>query len=413
MRTIVIGTSNSVKVTGYTAALKLDPRITAFTNISIGASTSVHSIRSTADIDFSQFDYCLLDFSVNEEIAIKAKSIELSSITEIVDSLIIRCVAEKCLPVVVIFPRLLETSKSLMREFYINLASKWNLPYFDFYPVIDAIVERTDISRLTLFRDSAHVNDWMALLFGKIIADGLARLNHAEEKFMLSAPLRGRRFASIPLTNHCINNNVTVVQRVSSQSSGNFIRIEAPGNFEFCDIPGESVLGFSVNLRETACFIKLTGETDAAIDLRNPYFDNPAFRLIVSSVLLKMPLKIKKGKIQLETVDDAGSTRLENISSGSTEQSRASSFRATGNLEVSDLLVVLSDEVVTHLCVSDGVHADFAMLDTLPIIDLVCSLYRSLRSKETDDSAEAKFHEEMRTKRLMRAGKAPAETTAE
>lgn len=413
MRVVVIGTSNSVKVTGYTAAVKLDPRIATFTNISIGASTSVHSIRSAAAIDFSQYDYCLMDFSVNEEIAIKAKAIEISLITDIVESLIIRCIAEKCLPVVLVFPRFLETSKARMREFYIDLAAKWKLPYFDFYPVIDVIAERTDIARLALFRDSAHVHDWMALLFGRIISDGLAHLDNVTEKFLPSAPLRGRRFASIPLADRCVDGDLAVVQRVSSQSSGDFIKIEAPRMTEFCDIPGESVLGFSANLRETACFIKLIGRTEAAIDLRNPYFDNPSFRLIVSSVLLKEPLVVDGGRIRLETLDDAGSVALENVSSGSTEQSRASDFRATGNLEVSDLLVVLVDEVVSHLRVADVAHVDFAMLDTLPTIDLVCALYRSLRSKATDDVAEADFREEMRVKRLRRAGKVSLDTAVE
>jgi len=385
-RVLVVGTSNAVRKGGFADFLS---RIVDMTNASIGASTSVHSIHSTRDIDFSDYDYCILDFCANEEVRLRAGVATWDSISPIVESLICRATAAKCLPVILILPRLIHDQPKT-RDLYVELAERHGLPYFDGYELL-AKLEARGVIKQAMFADSAHNQDWVAAIIAEILAAGLQTL----EPHWREAPWRAGRFATVALPAQ--GGDFEIVQRATSRFSGEFIRLNGPQTIAIPNLSGEAIIGLRLNLAQTNCFLRIN---DAVVDLRTEFWNVPKKPVVIAALLLSPAIGWKDGEdgvMTLETMTAPDPSRPVLIAS---EGGHPHSGPVTGEVEIAEIFVRLAEDV-------ESLYKADALVPLLHegvenLIRLGVSVYRAVRPEEADAEEARKYAETMRERRALR-----------
>lgn len=357
MRIAVVGTSNSLREDGYVPRLAADARVAALSNYSIGASTSIISIARTEDVDFSTFDFCLIDFSVNEEVVRKNGGLDLALTREVVESLAVRCLAARCLPVIALLPRMIETESSRMRTFYRDMAREMSLPIMDGYDLVDRLLACSDVTKPGMFLDKAHIRPWVADVFARTLADGLAKLPPPEDRFV-DGPLEARRFCAVDVSRHippC--SSAERVNRSNVLVTLDLLRSVAPIDLMF-EVHGADLVGIYLNLKDTnafACFS--SGDDRVLIDLRNKYFDDDTFEFIVSALPLKRRLPILNGRLEMRSFDSDGVAAF-----GSADDIRGELGRitrpATGQIEIAKLLMAEREALISPVAAAPSNHMD-------------------------------------------------------
>ena len=400
MRIAVIGTSNSLRKEGYFPYLAADPRVTQAVNLSIGASTSLHTVGSTANFDFSQFDFALLEFAVNEEAILAGGGLDLDVVRGVVSSLIVRCLSCRCLPIVVIFPRLLRRGQlSAMRAFYRDLALSYSVPFLDIYDVVEYVRSNSDITDFAIFKDSAHIEQWICCAISQIMVSGIASLGVGFED-CADEPVVAPRYTSLPLADLLPELAEKTVERSTSRSSARFICAVSQDILESSSVTAKAIVGVSVNLRETDCFLRVSAAESSLIDLRNVYYKSPDFRLVVSSFPLPRRIEIEDGLVFLQPLDSAAADGSA-VSSAKIELGRIRR-PAIGSLEISALLVELSEMVSSPVRPTRSLAASILSTEHYETLRLMCRIYRSLRSVDQDAIAEKQFKDRATEKRARR-----------
>lgn len=338
MRVAVVGTSNSVRKDGYVPQLAGDPRVSRLSNYSLGASTSLISIPRMENVDFSRFDFCLIDFSVNEEVLRKNGGLDLDLCRDVVESLVVRCLAARCLPVFALLPRMIATESAQMRTFYRDLARTMNVPVIDGYDLVDGLLACSDVTRPGMFIDKSHIRPWVAGVFAQTLADGLAGLFAKEDRFV-DEPVTAPRFRAVDVSEQIEPS--WLVERVN-RSNGlvtlDFLRSEVPTKLRF-DVQGADLVGMYVNLKATDVFVSFASGADhVLIDLRNKFFDDEEFEFIVSALPLRRRLPIVDGSVEMRSFDSEGVSAFGLAHDIKGELGRVTR-PASGRIEIAKLLV--------------------------------------------------------------------------
>lgn len=176
MRVLLSGASNAIIARGMNFPLSRDPRISRFTNQSYGASGTVALADHLRQIDFSQYDFCVLDYCVNEEVFI---SIDESTADSAMNSLFAAIDAASlagCQPLVVILPTSTRLNyprpfeKGIMDE----LATR-SVPVFNFYTFAQQFAAHTGLTFHDLFLDPMHVHRELGAAIGTALIDYMAQ----------------------------------------------------------------------------------------------------------------------------------------------------------------------------------------------------------------------------------------------
>ncbi len=165
------GTSNSILRPGLVSGMEAGAPHAYIENHSIGASGTVALGYHLKTIDFTKFDFCVLDYCVNEEVFLFTKQTSIEQTASNVLDLLARATEAGCRCVFVIFPH----EKRLTRE---RPFDDWlkrhvmatGVPIFDIYPLLEAIGRQLDIRPNGLFLDMMHVHREIAVLVGRHVA---------------------------------------------------------------------------------------------------------------------------------------------------------------------------------------------------------------------------------------------------
>lgn len=294
----LVGTSNSLMRNGFSTGLSQNLNVLKFENLSLGSSTGLHFFKSAEKIDWSQFDYCLLEFSVNEDHMLKQKAISAEVIEGYVVSISKRCLDAGCLPVVVIFPSRRSTvAGSPSRECYLNIAKKLNLPFFDGYLALEEICAEFQWERDGFFKDTSHVHGWVAKLFADRLVNGLLSIHPIRKgrvaehwvsenyEYLGMDAIAGEEFS------RQVRRNSLLTDTFVEYSEGMSLKLGNPGSdFEVC--------GISINMSFTSGIMRVSGANSVSVDLRNQYFESD--KALVSAVLpIFPPVRSGDGRLQI------------------------------------------------------------------------------------------------------------------
>lgn len=400
MKIVVVGTSNSLRKEGYFPYLAADPRVKQAVNQSIGASTSLHTIESTAGVDFSQFDFALLEFAVNEEAILAGGGLDLDVVKGVVSNLIVRCLSGRCIPVIVIFPRLLRGGQnSVMRSFYRSLATSYSIPFLDVYEIVEYVRSASDIADFSIFKDSAHVEQWLCCAISQIIVSGLQKLEDTPHRFV-EGNIEAPAYGSLPLVEIVPELMERSVERATSRSRDHFVAARSPDAFRLHNVGASALVGVGINLSETDCILEISAKDATLIDLRNVYFKNPAFRLVKSAFPLPRRIEIGEECVVLRTLDSLAAEG--SIVSSATMELGRIRRPAVGVLEISALIVEFAETVTSPVCPHKSLAGSILDVEHQYILQMTCALYRALRSVDQDAIAEKQFKERALQKRAKR-----------
>ncbi|MDE4193112.1 hypothetical protein [Phaeobacter gallaeciensis] len=172
MRVLLTGTSNSIIPAGIKRALEIDPRVTAFTNASYGASGSVAIGDHLRNVDFSQYEVCVIDYCVNEEVLLSSNASTLERAVSNIFALVDRASRAGCLPVLAIYPtqHMLYIERPFENALVESLVTR-GVPVFNIYDYVIGLNERQGFSVEELFLDPHHVLRKLSFFVGRQILD--------------------------------------------------------------------------------------------------------------------------------------------------------------------------------------------------------------------------------------------------
>ena len=302
---LLVGTSNCMLKKGISVGLAAHPGVRHVENRSLGASSSIHLVKSTEDIDFRRFDFCLLDFSVNEDILLRSRAAHPELIETNLRHIVARCLEAGCMPVILIFPRKPPVEKNAGRTFYLEFARRFHLPVFDGYSLLTALKKKHRLEHEGLFENANHVVIEISELFARALAPELRRLSRVSSRF-IPADWTWNALAQLRIAETQTPGFEAVV-RSNSRFTESFFTItpENPLSVELADSGIREITGVAVNIGHTQGFLIIEGETQAVLDLRNEYCGQRRHKLSISILPLPYAIKPRQGRITLRcTLDE-------------------------------------------------------------------------------------------------------------
>jgi len=179
----LLGTSNGVIKGGYADYFRHSAALSRFDNYSLGASTSGFVFYRADRVDFSRYQFCILDLCVNDGRWMDTGHVVPESWTQAVMDLCRRVLATGCLPVLLILPspNLLARPPEVQARAR-DVARRLNLPFFDGYDLLrQAMAARPGTGPDGFFRDPVHVHEWFGQQISRLIIESLPRL-HAQRR---------------------------------------------------------------------------------------------------------------------------------------------------------------------------------------------------------------------------------------
>lgn len=175
MRVLLSGTSNAIIARGMNFPLSRDPRITRFTNQSYGASGTVALADHLRQIDFSQYDFCVLDYCVNEEVFISKKESTTENAMNNLLAAVDAASVAGCQPLIVILPT--STWGNYPRPFEAGIMEELaarSVPVFNFYTFTKEFVAHTGLTFHDMFLDPMHIHRELGAAIGTALVDYMA-----------------------------------------------------------------------------------------------------------------------------------------------------------------------------------------------------------------------------------------------
>lgn len=394
-KALIVGTSNSVRGSGYVKHLG-DQLGGAGTirNASLGASASTHVIRSLQGIDFADYDYCVIDLSVNEDVLLRAGAMEAETSRLVVDAVVGAALAVGCLPIMLILPRRLQCDQAPEGlPLHLEHARRWSLPVFNGYGLLDHLRSRHEVTDDDLFRNSAHIDNWVAAIVGYALADYMLEgcdSRWGEGETVRDIPVLGEAPVHGP--------HRPGVERSTSKFSGAFVQVRAGEVLKVQAGEVTGVLGLAVNLAETHGIVRLVGDGEVLMDLRNRYFHNPDHPLVISSMPLSRLLKPDaEGMISISVLSAEALEAGARLNSA-VEELGESEHTGPAQLEIEAIQGVTQTRSATLRTPHEELQADIFAGRRVQLADVAAAVYRNISNP---DDARAKV-EAKRQKKLVR-----------
>ena len=304
MRVAIVGTSNAVMRRGYAYAISTSPLVSHWKNMSVGMSGSMLYALTTCDVDFADFDVCIMDFCVNEEIFVKF-GLSQDIIAEAVMALARRAWLAGCLPVILLLPRqscLIAVSG--VHGLYWSIAKSLNLPVFDAARAVERLVVSGRISRGALFKDDGHLHEWVALALGHSLICEL--YSHCAQITEASAvePWSAHEFSILPASGQGLSS----ITRRNSLIEAAFAIVGQDDVLHF-EVPTDDLAtAVCANLAKTSGCLVVEGAKTEYFDFRNDAFSEVDENYMLAILPLLKPVQAEHGGIvvRIKAVSDAG-----------------------------------------------------------------------------------------------------------
>ena len=169
----IIGTSNSILRNGWTASFLR--HFTNSTNFSLGASPSLyaHYILEKHNI-LEEYDYVILDFSLNDDFFILNDRISISFITQSFSSLLAKISSQKkCIPIYLGFinKQTYLTNNFSTYTLYKHLLKIYGIPYLAIEDLIKKL--HLPIQHPDFFLDDWHIARSVSYIIGEYLLEGV------------------------------------------------------------------------------------------------------------------------------------------------------------------------------------------------------------------------------------------------
>ena len=304
----ILGTSNSIIVDGYTAALQADPDIRLLGNFSLGASHPTVVPYCWTDEVFRACDCVVFDLNVNEQFGIENLSYDPAMTEQLLRSILLRCGELDLVPLILILPETMSYNPAAGRPFasrrnWLDLCRRYGVPFLDGYRMLDEIAASTGADPRSLFKDQFHVDVRMSSFIATCLSAAATTLLPGLRRELRTANVS--RWSYIPGSAALAHANGTV-ERQSSIVTETFIVLRPGQPVDIPLPPGTVIIGLVFNLRGSNAALRISGLTITTKNLCTPVFNAEQSLWVISCALLS-PVTAGEQGIRLECVlhDDA------------------------------------------------------------------------------------------------------------
>jgi hypothetical protein len=403
-RVLIVGTSNSLRGAGYVKHLGDSLGAGQIRNASLGASASTHVIRSLKGIDFADFDYCVVDLSVNEDVLLRFGVMEAEVSRTVIDAIVARALSAGCLPIILVLPRLLRPDQApIGRPLHLEHARRWGLPVLDAYLAADRLREIHGATDQEIFHSAPHVDNWVAAAIAHALADFM------DERQDLRWDAAGAAPADLPLLGEeaVAAEGFVQVDRATSKFSGRFTQVSHGAVLRASAGRLRGIVGVVVNLSATHGVLRIEGETGAPvlIDLRNSYFNDPRFPVVIASLPLPRVLRPDAdGRVSIAILapDEIGA---EMQLRSAEEELGASAAIGPPQLEIESLQGLLGVEAVMVRKPAPGIAVEVLAGHRMRLLDVAAAVYRDQANPEV---VKANFEAKRQRKLARKAARTGA-----
>ena len=230
MRVLLSGTSNSVLAKGINYTFPNDPAVTAFTNRSYGASGTVALGDHLRKIDFSEHDFCVLDYCVNEEVFIWQKDSTPDAAMSNLAAAIDAASLAGCQPIVMIFPSSTRANhKRPFEEAITERLMSRGIPVFNFYTFAQRITAQGDLDFNDLFLDPMHIRREVGRFMGQAALAYMKSAMSAGRPEPRQSDLVYHPLSFVPFDDVTVSGAPQIEQRETKLAAADLLRI-TPGN---------------------------------------------------------------------------------------------------------------------------------------------------------------------------------------
>ncbi|SFN16550.1 hypothetical protein SAMN05216224_102744 [Thioclava dalianensis] len=158
MRLLVFGTSNSILKGGYVDALRSLSDVFHLDRIGPGGSTSIILPFFGADINFSNYDFVVIDTSINDGAFVGWGILHVEEILANIRWFCALALKSGCVPVILCMPnrRFVDTIDPAISA-YKQVSEEFAIPLLDGYSFVRAIAAETSSPIKELFLDDLHL----------------------------------------------------------------------------------------------------------------------------------------------------------------------------------------------------------------------------------------------------------------
>lgn len=264
MRVMLVGTSNSIYKDGYRAEFENNPDITHFHYRGIGASASTILPWLIADEDLSQFDFLVIETSINDVSQYVKGVLTAEQILENLRWACARATAAGCKPVILNMPTLGGTRKrNIADQLHPLVASEFRTAFIDGQDFVRSACILKEKKPEFFFRDPSHLKVNFGRMMGKL---AVARLKTMGSAKCLKASL-DYDFRNIMATTL----GSQVISRTNSLMSITSAPFALGESFSANIGAGNSLVGVALNRVESWGYLDLEGREAVSLPLKSSF----------------------------------------------------------------------------------------------------------------------------------------------
>lgn len=265
----VFGTSNGLFKDGYVAGIREQVGAGACENRSVGASTSFIWFATHHGVDFSRFDWAVIDYCVNDGLMIRSGANSVENWRNSVLTAIAEVREGGCQPALLILPsrQTMEGDNPLLPE-ALRLAREQCVPFLNGFALMRELLRRrANLQIGDLFRDPAHLHPSIARLIGVYLVQALSSVPPPASYG--SAPGSARAFRFAPVADWSAPDMVR--ERATSLTTRSFRTFKSEEIYPCPAEPGERLVGVALDLSKSHGTLVIDGDRRWAKSWTNIY----------------------------------------------------------------------------------------------------------------------------------------------
>lgn len=297
MRVLVFGTSNSILKSGYVDALRAHPDVTRLDRVGLGGSSSIMLPYVGADVVFGEYDYVVLDCSVNDGAFAGWGILQPSEIRENLLWVCKAALQAGCVPIFLCMPNrsYLDTEDPAIGV-YREVVAECQLALIDGYAFVHATAAADGVAVGDLFMDDLHLRPEVAARLMPQVITACQPTTGGQ------LPNPGVRFRLI----HAKSFDLPQCKRSTSLLNVDCAELVLGKKLQIRLEDGEQICGAAYNAGHTFGSIIFDGFTKVAINVRSHYFQKQNLVATVRQVSPAVPAQ--DGTVQVYLQHDEGVT---------------------------------------------------------------------------------------------------------
>lgn len=293
MKICLVGTSNAVFADGYASVFSSKEEVELFNNYSLGYSSCFLFAFKSKEIDFSIYDFCVLDFSVNDGVNLKKGAVDAGVVFESLSDSVRHVLSFGCIPVLHVMPScsLFQDGERVISDICRAVADKYRLPIFDCYDYLSFIqAEGVDVS--SLFEDDMHLKRDVARKIGSYLVEGL-RVLHFIKRSGLAHEFSEDGYAhSYYSVQELLGDSSDFSLIETKILKASIFKAQENTVIRFSNSGEQEIVGVGVDWANSIGKVELRGETSVSLNL-NTFYSTGSSRPVFGIHPVLLPAKIK------------------------------------------------------------------------------------------------------------------------